>query len=73
MDVQNLMWKIGKEALMKRINNFDKESLDERLVMVATRCLKPYDEDMAHATSAGCGTFYVWVFYMLYYQCIECS
>lgn len=73
MDVQNLMWKIGKEALMKRIDNFDKESLNERLVKVATRCLKPYDEDMAHATSAGCGTFYVWVFYMLYYQCIECS
>lgn len=60
MDVQNLMWKIGKEALMKRIENFDKDSVDEQLVKVAARCLKPYNEDMAHATSAGCGTFYVW-------------
>lgn len=73
MDVQNLMWKIGKEALMKRIENFDKDNVDEKLVKVAARCLKPYDEDMAHATSAGCGTFYVWVFYMLYNKCIECS
>lgn len=73
MDVQNLMWKIGKEALMKRIENFDKDSVDEQLVKVAARCLKPYDEDMAHATSAGCGTFYVWVFYMFYHKCIECS
>lgn len=61
MDVQNLMWRIGKTALMKRIENFKKDGVEKRVIQKAARCLRPYDEDMAHATSAGCGTFYVWV------------
>ena len=61
MDVQNLMWRIGKTALMKRIEHFEKDVVEERVIQKAARCLRPYDEDMAHATSAGCGTFYVWV------------
>ena len=61
MDVQNLMWRIGKTALMKRIEHFEKDVVEERVIQNSARCLRPYDEDMAHATSAGCGTFYVWV------------
>lgn len=66
------MWKIGKEVLMKRIENFDKDSVDEKLVKVVVWCLKFYDEDMVYVISVGCGIFYVWVFYMLYNKCIEC-
>lgn len=66
------MWKIGKEVLMKRIENFDKDSVDEKLVKVVVWCLKFYDEDMVYVISVGCGIFYVWVFNMFYYKCIEC-
>lgn len=66
------MWKIGKEVLMKRIENFDKDSVDEKLVKVVVWCLKFYNEDMVYVISVGCGIFYVWVFYMFYYKCVDC-
>ncbi|XP_061168884.1 lim and transglutaminase domain protein ltd-1-like [Saccostrea echinata] len=59
-DVQYLMRRTGKGSLMNRIKKFDKVHVEENCVNLASQFLKPYDEDMAHGTSAGCGTFYVW-------------
>ncbi|KAL3866265.1 hypothetical protein ACJMK2_043579 [Sinanodonta woodiana] len=49
-DHQYMMGKLGKESLIRRVQQFDTVNL-----------IKDHDETSARLASAGCGTFYVWL------------
>lgn len=55
------MNKTGKDALKRRVGEFDVAQLKVDLAACAKRNLKNYDLDDVRAVSNGAATFFVWV------------
>ncbi|KAK3098481.1 hypothetical protein FSP39_019873 [Pinctada imbricata] len=59
--ITNLMRKTGKEALLRRIHNYDTLNAEQNITNQAAKLLRQYTEDDTKKASVGIATFYVWI------------
>lgn len=62
--VQNLIGKTGREALKKRVENFDVKTVSLESLHRTKEILRNYDLSIVQDASAGAATFYQWVSYI---------
>ncbi|KAK3599342.1 hypothetical protein CHS0354_009835 [Potamilus streckersoni] len=60
-DHQYMMGKLGKESLIRRVQQFDTVNVQPETFSEVEELIKDHDETSARLASAGCGTFYVWL------------
>ncbi|XP_035825245.1 uncharacterized protein LOC101856339 [Aplysia californica] len=63
--VQSLLGKTGKESVMRKISNFDAQTVMLKQAQIAKKVLQPYTREQIRDVSAGAATFYIWAIGMI--------